>query len=176
MAQGAPILFKKYIHVEDRPWKHRYRHQKHVYILITGRAMAICVLHIFHTLWLQDTIFTEKKYCSTPKILWDFWYIIWSTKLHKFQQVSFLLQLVVGFVKIELDWLDYMGITGRIVGGKSWWEDEKWPEGGEESWWSYHFRLTKFKSPRKLAKQEMFTRSCAMWLSKNRGFNIGCWH
>ena len=50
---------------------------------------------------------TWKKYCSTPKILWDFWYIIWSTKLHKFLQVSFLLQLVVGFVKIELDWLDY---------------------------------------------------------------------
>ena len=69
--------------------------------------MAIRVLHIFHTLWLQDTMLTRKKYCSIPNMLWDFWYIIWSTKVHTFQQVSFLLQLVVGFVKIELDWLNY---------------------------------------------------------------------
>ena len=42
-------------------------------------------------------------------------FIIWSTKLHKFQQVSFLLQLVVGFVKIELDWLDWITTGLRFI-------------------------------------------------------------
>ncbi len=112
MAQGAPIYIFLNIHVEDRPWKHRYRNQKYVYILITGRAMAICILHIFHTLWFHDTIFTRKKMLFHSK---DF------MRLFTYQLEYQTTQIPTGFVSVAIsggfceNWARLIGLKREYV-------------------------------------------------------------
>ena len=80
---------------------------------IDTRSMYISSPQAEQLLFVYFTFFTQCDCRNVKQILFHskdvMGLLIYHQEyqLHTSQQVSFLLQLVVGFVKIELDWLDY---------------------------------------------------------------------